>query len=93
MNRIYVSSEDLTSHASQVMSMKVEMSTLFEQMKSTIRSMSSFWSSPAAQACLAQFEALSPVFPQYTALVENYCTYLQQTAAAYQENEAALSAV
>lgn len=93
MDKIYVTSEDLISNANLVLGQKEEMQALFGQMQRGIRSMNSYWDSPAGRAAARQFETLTPVFAQYSRLVENYAQYLKQTAAAYQENEAALSGV
>lgn len=87
MNQVYVSSEELNSTAASVGVLKEEMNGLFAQMKSLIHQMSSFWDSPAARSCIAQFDSLSPVFPQYVALVDNYCLFLRQTAQAYRVEE------
>lgn len=87
MEGVLISSDMLDSTSSQVTALKVQMETLFEQIKQEIRSMSSFWDSPAATAALNQFEMLAPVFPKYIQLVENYCTYLTQTATAYRIEE------
>lgn len=92
MNGVLISSDVLDSTAVQVEALRSEMENLFARISQQIRSMNAFWQSPASNAALAQFETLAPIFPQYSTLVENYCTYLRQTAQAYRENEAALGA-
>lgn len=92
MEGIYITSENLENTAAQVQTMKVQMEGIFDQMRQTIRAMNAFWDSPAARACADQFEQLAPVFPQYIALVDSYSSFLKASAAAYQENEAALGA-
>ncbi len=92
MEGIFITSENLESTAAQVTSLKVQMEGVFDQMRQTIRAMSAFWDSPASRACVSQFEQLSPVFPQYLALVDSYTGFLKASAAAYQDNEAALGA-
>lgn len=92
MEGVIISSDMLDSTAAQVLAQKSQMESLFNQISTAIRAMSSFWDSPASKAAIAQFETLAPVFPKYIQLVDNYCTYLKQTAQAYRENEAALGA-
>ncbi|MBF0580031.1 WXG100 family type VII secretion target [Erysipelotrichaceae bacterium RD49] len=92
MEGVFITSDMLDTTSGQVTALKTQMETLFEQIKQCIRSMSAFWDSPASKAALNQFETLAPVFPKYIQLVENYCTYLSQTATAYRENETALGA-
>lgn len=92
MNGVLISSDTLDTTSSQVTTLKSQMETLFEQIKQAIRAMDAFWNSPASKAAVAQFDQLAPVFPQYIQLVQNYCTYLTQTAQAYRENESALGA-
>lgn len=91
MEGILISSETLESTASQVLNQKTQMESLFDQIKQEIRTMNSYWQSPASDAALQQFEQLAPVFGKYVEVVNNYIVYLQQTAAAYRENETALS--
>lgn len=90
MDGVLISSDMLDSTAAQVGAQKSEMEGLFHQISQQIRSMSAFWQSPASNAALEKFETFAPVFTQYAALVENYCTFLRQTAQAYRDNEAAL---
>lgn len=92
MEGIVITSETLDSTATQVMNLKVQMENLFEQIKQEIRSMNSYWQSPASDSALQQFEQLAPVFGKYVEVVNNYIVYLQQTASAYRENETALGA-
>lgn len=87
MSTIYVSSDELRLQAGGLRNTKAEMVSLFGQIQSRMRLMSIVWNSPAGNKCMEQFETLSPVFEQYAQLVENYCMFLEQTAAAYQENE------
>ncbi len=93
MEGVLISSDMLDATATQVLAQKTQMESLFNQISSAIRAMSAFWESPASQAAMSQFETLAPVFPKYIQLVDNYCLYLQQTAQAYRENEAALGAI
>ncbi len=93
MEGVLISSDMLDATATQVLAQKNQMEALFNQISSAIRAMSAFWESPASQAALNQFETLAPIFPKYIQLVDNYCLYLQQTAQAYRENEAALGAI
>lgn len=92
MEGIVITSEMLDSTATQVLNQKTQMETIFEQIKQEIRSMSSYWQSPASEAAMLQFEQLAPVFGKYVEVVNNYIVYLQQTATAYRENETALGA-
>lgn len=91
MEGIVITSETLESTATQVLNQKAQMESLFEQIKQEIRSMNSYWQSPASDAALQQFEQLAPTFGKYIEFVNNYIVYLQQTATAYRENETALS--
>lgn len=93
MEGIIISSDMLDSTASQVEALKAQMEGLFSAICQEIRAMNAYWNSPASQAAVAQFEILSPVFPRYAQLVENYCAYLRQTAEAFRQNEAALGAI
>lgn len=87
MSNILISSEELRTQAGVLRASKGEMASLFSQIQSRMRLMSIVWNSPAGNRCIEQFETLTPAFEQYIQLVENYCLYLDQTAAAYQENE------
>ena len=87
-------SSDIVDHtAPKVIAQKNQMEALFNQISIESRAMNTFWQSPASQDALNQFETLAPIFPKYIQLVDNYCLYLQQTAQAYRENEAALGAI
>lgn len=83
MAGVIITADDLDASASNVASLKTQMENTFEQTRSMIRSMNAYWESPAARAAAAQFEQLTPIFPKYIALVNNYITYLKQTAQAY----------
>lgn len=87
MAGVIITADDLDASASNVASLKTQMENTFEQTRSMIRSMNAYWESPAARAAAAQFEQLTPIFPKYIALVNNYITYLKQTAQAYHVEE------
>jgi uncharacterized protein YukE len=56
-----------------------------------MHAMSASWQSPAGEKCLQEFESFASAFEQFTALIDAYIVYLNQTAQSYQENESLLS--
>lgn len=87
MSTMLVTSEDLSGFAMQIKASQSEVQSVFEQLRSRMQYAAGVWQSPASSSLQEQFASLSPVFDSYIQVLENYVQYLNQTAAAYAENE------
>ena len=91
MSKIQIQASDVLTYAQQFKQKNQEIQTIFQEIWQRMHQMENDWQSPAGKTLINQFESNKAVFDAYIQALNQYVHYLEQTAYAYQENEALLS--
>ncbi len=88
MANIYVNYGSFDGWANKISNKNDELKTILGDIKNLINSLEGEWESDAAKTIREKITGMQGRFDQYYDIVENYSTFLKNTAQAYRENEA-----
>ncbi len=91
MNGLMISSDEVLSYSQEMKALENEVQSIFLEVNQKMDQLQSIWDSPASQSLQSQFQSLKPVFQSYVQALDDYASFLNQTAISYQENEQILS--
>lgn len=90
MDSVKIVSQEVSDMASQLQGFNTQLRECLESITVKMRQLNSFWDSPAGMALQNRYLDLLPVFERYEQVVEQYVSFLRQSAQAYQDAESML---
>lgn len=90
MEGVKIASQEVRDFAGQLQRYNGELRAVLEGITAKMRQLHTTWDSPAGIALQNRFLELLPVFERYEQIVEQYVTYLHQTAQSYQDADSML---
>ena len=87
MAGIKISTQVLTSTASEVRSLNAKLDEDLAACNTAMNNLESTWQSDAASDIRAAMNALKPRFEEYKSVIESYAKFLDATAASYEATE------
>lgn len=90
MDGILITSGELSETAKRVRQLNQNMGAQLEQISAEMNQLADTWQSDAGSQIRERFASLRPAFEQYREVVDAYATFLDNTAANYEEAEQAI---
>lgn len=90
MDHVHIRSQEVNEMAGQLQVYNGQLRTCLNEVTAKMRQLHLSWDSPAGFALQERFLQLLPVFERYEQVVEQYATYLRQTAQSYQDADSML---
>jgi len=87
MAGIKISTQVLTSTASEVRTLNAKLDEDLAACNTAMNNLKSTWQSDAADDIRAAMDALKPRFEEYKRVIESYAKFLDSTAASYEATE------
>lgn len=90
MEGVKIASQKVNDYAGQLQKYNEELRALLDGITAKMRQLHMSWDSPAGAALQNRFLELLPVFERYEQVVEQYVSFLRQTAQSYQDADSML---